>query len=266
MILRSACFCTLLVKAILRLTFNTFLSILVEIHFSGFANYNFTVVIINLLTLLKISSSMRRAVFLSDLQYFISEIENICVLRDRKRKLKSKEEVDEKEREDVATILSTSNKKQQVSPSTTDFHLSVKDTTRITITATAKTPSISSRDACIVWEESNISSLAGIGVSATLDHDHSAIKNHTTTGLTFEDASVSEDLAKSGKNIALDSRKLSIEDVDHILESALLFHSTSAVKTPIFKLICSDADNSNWDKESFKSCYNHIHTELLTRM
>jgi hypothetical protein len=211
---------------------------------------------------------MRRAVFLSDLQYFISEIDNISILvRERKRKLSnfSDSSSHNQEHGHVANIFAP-NEKQQVSPLSTDFQLSVQNDTVKTIiaapAATAKSTSISSKDACIVWEESNISSLAGIGNSATLDHDHSVNKNQ---GLTFEDASVCEAIVKSDKNIALDSNnKLSMEDIGQIMESAPLFHSIIAVRTPLFKLLCPDAESLD-DKETFKTCYNHIQAELLAR-
>ena len=210
---------------------------------------------------------MRRAVFLSDLKYFISEIENISTLvRERKRKLSSvcDSSSHNPEHGDVANVFAP-NEKQQVSP---NFQLPTQDNTVKTMTAappaaTAKSTSISSKNACIVWEESNFSSLAGIGNSATLDHDHSVNKNQ---GLTFEDASVCEALVKSDTNIVLDrNNKLRMEDIGHIMESAPLFHSSIAVKTPLFKLLCSDAESLD-EQETFKTCYNDIRTELLTRI
>ena len=216
---------------------------------------------------------MRRAVFLSDLQYFLSEADNLLKSTAKKRKLNNVKSTDShehtEEHGDIINFTSeTSTEKQQqqqLSPPISAFQFSAQGTSSIAA-APNKTPSVNSKDVCIVWEESHIPSLAGIGGSASLDPDHSVNKNHHTC-LTFEEASMNMNESLMMKGDRLDGRdnniKLSREEIESVMQSAPLFHSLIAPKTPIFRLLCSKGEHC--DKESFKSCYNHIQADLLER-
>ena len=225
---------------------------------------------------------MRRAVFLSDLQYFLSEADNLLKSTAKKRKLNNDKSTNShehtEEHGDIINFTSeTSTEKQQqqqLSPPISAFQFSAQGTSsREAATAAAaapnKNPSVNSKDVCIVWEESHIPSLAGIGGSASLDPDHSVNKNHHTC-LTFEEASMNMNeslMMKGGRYQNIDGRdnsnKLSREEIESVMQSAPLFHSLIAPKTPIFRLLCSKGEHC--DKESFKSCYNHIQADLLER-